>query len=242
VRSPDQLPGLDELTASDGRVFASAAARRSALVRLALVVAAGGGGLWALHSVAPALFDPTQVRTRVRAFGPLAPLAFVGLQALQVVLAPIPGQTLAVVGGYLFGPVAGSLYSVLGVTVGSWVVFVASRRLGRPFVERVLADEVLDRFDAFVHDRGVAGLFVVFLLPTFPDDAICALAGLTDLRLRTLVGLVVVGRTPTFVLAAVAGDGLGAARYDLVAGLVVLAAGATLLVYLGRERFGTAWR
>jgi uncharacterized membrane protein YdjX (TVP38/TMEM64 family) len=242
VRVPDELPGRDDLTGSGGRVFASDAARRSAVARVALVAAVALGAVWVLHSVAPALFDPTRVRRSVRAFGPLAPVAFVGLQAAQVVLAPVPGQTLAVVGGYLFGPVAGSVYSVLGVTIGSWVVFVASRRLGRPFVERVLADELLDRFDAFVQDRGVAGLFLVFLLPTFPDDAICALAGLTDLRLRTLVGLVVVGRTPTFVLAAVAGDGLGAARYDLVAGLVVLAAGATLLVYLGRERFGTAWR
>ena len=60
--------------------------------------------------------------------GPFAPLLFVALQTLQVIVAPVPGQILAGVGGYLFGPLVGTGYSMLGVVLGSIVVFVLTRR------------------------------------------------------------------------------------------------------------------
>jgi uncharacterized membrane protein YdjX (TVP38/TMEM64 family) len=50
--------------------------------------------------------------------GILAPLAFVALQIVQVILAPIPGQTLAGGGGYLFGTLWGTVYSMIGVVLG----------------------------------------------------------------------------------------------------------------------------
>lgn len=217
------------------RLFESPEARRQTLLRvgaLALVVA--GVGV-ALTRYAPFVTDPEWVRAAVDRAGPYAPLAFVALQAAQVILAPVPGQTLAVVGGYLFGPV-GALYSILGVAIGSGVVLVLSRRYGRPFVQRVVADEVLERFDTFVDDYGLLGLVVVFSLPTFPDDAVCALAGLTAIRLRTILVVLVVARTPTFVLATLVGDGLAGAQYRLVVGILVGAAVVVAGVYLCRER------
>jgi uncharacterized membrane protein YdjX (TVP38/TMEM64 family) len=217
------------------RLFESPAARRQALTRLGLLVLAVVGVGVAVTRYAPYVTDPAWVRAAVDRTGPYAPLAFVLLQATQVILAPIPGQTLAVVGGYLFGPV-GAVYSILGVALGSGVVLVLSRRYGRPFVQRVVADSVLERFDTFVDDYGLLGLVVVFSLPTFPDDAICALAGLTSIRLRTILAVLVVARTPTFVLATLVGDGLAGAQYRLVVGILVGAAVVVAGVYLCRER------
>jgi uncharacterized membrane protein YdjX (TVP38/TMEM64 family) len=217
------------------RLFESPEARRDTLVRVGLLVAAVVAVGLSIHEYAPSLTDPEWIRAAVDRTGPYAPLAFVALQATQVVLAPIPGQTLAVVGGYLFGPV-GALYSIVGVAIGSAVVLVLSRRYGRPFVQRVVTDEVLDRFDDFVDQYGLLGLVVVFSLPTFPDDAICALAGLTAIRLRTILVVLVVARTPTFVLATLVGDGLAGAQYRLVVGILVGAAVVVAGVYLCRER------
>jgi uncharacterized membrane protein YdjX (TVP38/TMEM64 family) len=217
------------------RVFDSPTARRSALVRLlglAVVIVALGV---AVARYAPFLAEPAWIRATVDRTGPYAPLVFVTLQAVQVILAPIPGQTLAVVGGYLFGPV-GAVYSITGVAIGSSVVLVLSRRYGRPFVERVVADGVVERFDGFVDDYGLLGLVVFFSLPTFPDDAICALAGLTSIRLRTILVVLVVARTPTFVLATLVGDGLAAAQYRLVAGVLVVVGLVVVGVYLLKER------
>ncbi|WP_380674297.1 TVP38/TMEM64 family protein [Salinigranum sp. GCM10025319] len=217
------------------RVFESPEARRSALFHLGVVAVAVIALGVALVEYAPFVTDPEWVRTTVDGMGPYAPLAFIALQATQVVLAPIPGQTLAVVGGYLFGPI-GAVYSVVGVAIGSSVVLVLSRRYGRPFVERVVAGDVLDRFDTFVDEYGLLGLVVVFSLPTFPDDAICAIAGLTSIRLRTILVVLVVARTPTFVLATLVGDGLAAAQYRLVVGILIGVGVSVVAVYVFRER------
>ena len=217
------------------RVFESPEARRSALLHFGVVTLAVVALGLGVARYAPFVTDPEWVRTTVDRAGPYAPLAFLALQATQVVLAPIPGQTLAVVGGYLFGPI-GAVYSVAGVAIGSSIVLVLSRRYGRPFVERVVAGDVLDRFDTFVAEYGLLGLVVVFSLPTFPDDAICAIAGLTSIRLRTILVVLVVARTPTFVLATLVGDGLAAAQYRLVVGILVGVGVVVVAVYVFRER------
>ena len=232
----------DSETGDGGRVFRSAAHRRRALLAVATLTGALVSATVALWTVAPFLFDPTWLQTRIQAAGPTAPAVFVLLQTAQVVFAPIPGQVLGGVGGYLFGSALGAAYSMLGVLLGSTIVFVASRRYGRPFAVRVLTEETVARADAFVDSYGVPGLFVAFLLPTFPDDALCLVAGLTRIRLRTFLTLLVVGRTPTFVAAAYAGTALADGRVErflvILAVLVLLSAGVYAIRSWGTDRAG----
>jgi Uncharacterized conserved protein len=168
--------------------------------------------------------------------GPLAPVAFVALQTGQVVVAPIPGQMLAGVGGYLFGTWLGTGYSMVGVVIGSTVVFLASRRFGRSYAERVVDQSALRRWDAFVDRGGVPALFVCFLLPTFPDDLLCFVAGLTDLRLRRFLILVVVGRTPTFLAVAYAGTRLSEGVLGQFALILTVLTLGSVAVYAMRDR------
>lgn len=221
------------------RIFDSKAARNAALVRLGVVALVLTAATILVAEFVPSLTDTTWVRDAVLAAGPFAPLVFVGIQTAQVILAPIPGQALAAVGGFLFGTLAGTVYSMSGVVLGSVVVFLLARRLGRPFVERAIDPDVLARFDEFSERRGVVGLFVLFLLPTFPDDALCAIAGLSPIRLRTLVALVAIGRLPTFLLAAAAGESAGAANYTTTAVLVGVGLVASVLVYVYRDELAT---
>ena len=130
----------------------------------------------------------------------------------------------------------GTVYSLVGVTLGSTVVFVLSRRWGRPYVERMLAAELVDRFDTFVADSGTAGLFLVFLIPGLPDDAVCFLAGLTRLPLRRLVVLVAVGRAPAFALVSLAGAGAATGAYEQVLLVLGVFAALSLGGYLARDR------
>lgn len=192
--------------------FASPEARRRAIYRTFAVVVVGVLVTVAVWRFAPFLADPIWLRDTVTSLGPLAPVGFVVLQAVQVVVAPIPGQVLGGVAGYLFGTWKGFLYSMVGVTAGSAVVFVLARRYGRPFVEETFDAAVVERFDAVTDDAAPVALFGLFLLPTFPDDLLCALAGVSPIRLRTLLLLVVVGRAPSFALVAFAGDSAAAAR------------------------------
>lgn len=221
------------------RIFESRAARRRAAVSGIVVVATVAVGAFLLARTVLWLSNPEAVRSQVEAFGPWAPAVFVLLQVVQVVVAPVPGQLIGVAGGYLFGPLRGTLYSMIGVTIGSYLVIRGARTFGRPAVERWVDEEVRMRFERRVRAGGVPVLFLLYLLPTLPDDAICALAGLTPIRIRTLMALVVVGRTPSFFLVAYAGSRFAEQRVieavALLAGIGVL----SLLVYLRRARIRT---
>jgi uncharacterized membrane protein YdjX (TVP38/TMEM64 family) len=225
----------DERVGVSTRVFASEGARGRALS--VLVVAVGAFLLLGVlvRRYAPWFFDPVAARAWIRTFGSLAPLAFVLLQAAQVVVAPVPGQVLGVASGYLFGALWGTVYSVAGTAVGSLVAFWLSRRFGRPFVERVLDPEALELFDDFSHEHGIGALFLVFLVPGLPDDAVCFVAGLTEFRLRTLVVVAAVGRFPGFLLANLVGAELAAAQYVEAAILVLALVVASVVGYLARD-------
>jgi len=229
-------PNSDTSGQPAGRLFRSETARRNALIRVGVLV---GGVVFITACVTvfvPNTTNAAWVRSQIETFGVFAPLVFVLLQTMQVILAPIPGQVLGGVGGYLFGTVQGTVYSLVGVVTGSAVAFVLSRRYGRPYVERVVDPEALSRWDDFVAHNGVAGLFVLFLLPTFPDDVLCFIAGVSEIRLRTLLTLVVIGRTPSFFAVAYAGDRLVTDGVRAFAVILVLLGVLSFVVYRVRGR------
>ena len=210
------------------KVFSSAENRRRGILIALLVVTAFVALYLLLQRYVPFVFQPDELRVWIGQFGILAPLVFTLLQTLQVVVAPIPGQALALVAGYLFGPIAGSVYSLAGVLLGSAIAFSLAKRYGRSFVEELLHEDLLTRFDEFVDAVGFPGLVVFVLIPGLPDDAICFLAGLTKWRLRTFMVAITVGRLPAYVLTVYAGGELASGRF--VEGMLLIGAVIALSV------------
>lgn len=176
------------------------------------------------------LIDAQSLRSYIMAFGPLAPLALIVLQAAQVIVAPVHGQVLTLVAGYLFGGWWGTLYTMLGITVGSTIAFWLSRRYGRRNVEDIVHDDALEQFDAVSEAYGAPALLLCFLVPGLPDDVNCFAGGLTDIPLWHLLAIAIVGRAPGSFLVNVVGDLL---RTDRFAAALVLAAGLVVLSVLG---------
>jgi len=204
------------------KVFSSAENRRRGIL-IALLAAGALAALYLLlQEYAPFVFQPDELRVWVARFGVLAPLVFTLLQTLQVIVAPIPGQALALVAGYLFGPVAGTVYSITGVLLGSAIAFSLAQRYGRSFVEDMLHEDLVTRFDEFVDAIGIPGLIAFVVIPGLPDDAICFLAGLTKWRLRTFLLAITVGRLPAYVLTVYAGGELASGRF--IEGMVLVGA------------------
>ncbi|AZH25502.1 TVP38/TMEM64 family protein [Haloplanus aerogenes] len=222
------------------RLFASPHARRRVAVHAFVLCLLFVGAAVLFRRHAAFLTDAEAARAYVRGFGVWAPLVLISLQALQIVLAPIPGQVLGAVGGYLFGPWLGTLYNMIGITIGSTAAFWLSRRFGRSYVERMIDDDALATFDTFVEQRGLLSLFVLFLIPGLPDDILCFLGGLTPIPIRKLVVVAIVGRTPAFFLANVFGDLLATGDIGAALGLLVLVGGLSLFGYLNRKRITRA--
>ena len=82
------------------------------------------------------LHSRQQLKGIIRSFGAYSPLAYMLLQFIQVVIAPIPGGAIEFLGGYFFGAKAGFLYSMVGLFFGSWFAFGLARIFEKVAVEK----------------------------------------------------------------------------------------------------------
>lgn len=159
-------------------------------------------GLW--QPVSRIGANPTTLRIWIEQRGPLAPLVFVGLNVIQIVVAPIPGYPVQVLGGLLFGFVPGSIYTVGGMTLGGTLAAWLGRRLGRPWLEKRMGAETLTRWSELAHINSFWTWWIILLIPF--GDIPYFIAGLSRIRLRTLALAVLTSRGPFTVLIVWTGD------------------------------------
>ena len=171
-----------------------------------------------------------------------ATLLFIGLQALQVVAAPVPGEVTGFAGGIIFGPVWGVVYSSIGLTIGSWIAFMLARLLGRPLVERMVSLETIRRYDYVMKHKGLLLAFLMFLIPGFPKDFLCYLLGLGHMRQRDFLLISATGRLLGTVLLTMGGAYFRDARYGALFTVVGVSLAIILLVMIYRDRVEQLFR
>jgi uncharacterized membrane protein YdjX (TVP38/TMEM64 family) len=180
-------------------------------------------------------FTPKRLEAFIASYGSFAGVVFVSLQALQVVVAPIPGEITGFVGGFLFGRVLGVLISTLGLTLGSLIAFSIARIFGVPLVEKIVKKKYRDKFSEFVAHRGLYLVFILFLIPGFPKDSLCYLLGLTPMGYIPFILINVFGRLPGTVILTWQGAAVQHQQYLafflLVAGSLLL----TIVLYVTRK-------
>ena len=185
--------------------------------------------------------EPERFQQWVDSQGLLAPVLFMGMVILQVVVAVIPGEPLEIAAGYAFGALEGTVICVLGTLIGGVLVFLLVRRFGAQAVE-VFFDLEKFRSLRFFQDRRrlTFWVFLVFFLPGTPKDVLCYFVGLTDMRLRTWILVSAVARIPSIITSTVGGSALGMGEYAFaaIAFLAALAiSGLGLLAYRAICRF-----
>ena len=183
------------------------------------------------------LKDAQALRAWVEGFGPYGPLAFIFLQALQVVLAPLPGEVTGFVAGYLFGAIWGFVYAMVGICLGASLSFWLARKFRNFFAPRLARSAQFRRLEHFMQRRGLVAAFFCYLFPGFPKDYLNYFLGLFPVPFKVFFVIMALGRAPaTFALTL-----QGASLYEgnwLTLGLM-LAATLVLggLFYLKREDF-----
>jgi uncharacterized membrane protein YdjX (TVP38/TMEM64 family) len=176
-----------------------------------------------------------EVKQFLARFGPYAPLVFITLQALQVVVAPIPGEATGFLGGMLFGTWLSFIYSTIGLTLGSALAFGLGRWLGLPLVRRLVSDEVYHKFDFLARTGAELVTLIFFLIPGFPKDYLCLILGVSPLPFRTFLVLTTFGRMPGTWLLSVQGAKVGSGYYVEFVVFLTVAAVAAFLAYIFRE-------
>ena len=142
-------------------------------------------------------------RSWVGQFGYWAPLVYVGIFAMQILIAPMPGQFLGVMSGYIFGIFLGSLYSIIALAIGAGLAMLIARRFGRPLLERFVEPDQLRLWERKLYMRSPVNWGVLFVFPV--PDFVFYLAGLSSIPLIRLIPSVIIGRSLGLVFAGIAG-------------------------------------
>jgi uncharacterized membrane protein YdjX (TVP38/TMEM64 family) len=172
--------------------------------------------------------DRRQLKGWIRSFGAYSPLAYILLQIIQVVIAPIPGGAIEFLGGYLFGVKVGFIFSMVGLTLGSLVAFSLARIFEKIAVEKFVSEETRKKFDYLVEHQGAILSFILFLIPGFPKDALCYILGLTPMHLGIFLIISTIGRIPGTLMACLQGGKAFEHQYKTflvllgISGLIIL--------------------
>jgi uncharacterized membrane protein YdjX (TVP38/TMEM64 family) len=176
------------------------------------------GALW------QKLSPPERVRVFFEGFGAWGPLVFFSIQAIRVVVPFVPAGPLILVGVAVFGPCWGFALSLLGAFGGSVSAFLLARRFGRPMVARLVGEKILEKHAGKMGADGWWILVALMMPLPAAGDAVCALAGLSEVSLGRFAVLNLLGRIPYIALTVLLASGLNTSSGSLQTGCGIVAA------------------
>lgn len=194
-----------------------------------LVLLVIGGLLLGWYLFATYDLRPEAIRNYLLSFGPWAPVVYIiGYMIRPLVF--FPASILSIAGGLVFGPLFGTIYTVIGASLGALLSFGIARILGRDFVKPLLKGQ-LQRCDAFAERNSFSAVLFMRLLPIFPFDMVNYGAGLCGVNPAGYTMATVIGIIPGTFAYVYLGSSLMEPRYIVVAVIlfIVLVRGPVLV-------------
>jgi uncharacterized membrane protein YdjX (TVP38/TMEM64 family) len=138
----------------------------------------------------------------------LSALGYIAVYVIVVALSLPSAVLLTLSGGFLFGSVAGTLFTLIGATIGATLLFVFARTL--------MGDNAMSRFGntgaklaCAIKANAWCYLFVLRLLPLFPFFLVNVIPAFAGVRLSTFVVTTFFGIIPATIIFSLSGAGLG---------------------------------
>lgn len=175
--------------------------------------------------------DPYALKELILSFGHYSIIVFVLIQILQVIVFFIPGEVVQIVGGYVFGPILGSILSSIGIITGSFIGYYIAKILGRNRINNLIEKRNLTRIKKIL-DAGSNRLviLIIYFIPGIPKDLLVYVAGISKVTIRDFIVYSSIGRVPWIIISAFFGHGVHNQNYLSV---IIIAVVASLLFLIG---------
>ncbi|MDK1029459.1 MAG: TVP38/TMEM64 family protein [Anaerolineae bacterium] len=148
--------------------------------------------------------DQEAVSTYLEGYGKFGPVILFILLIAQVFVAIIPGHVLMVTAGYVYGTL-GLFVTITSTILGSQIAFLVARHFGRSLIFRIAPPKIINRWDGAARNQGILFYFFSFVLPIFPSDLMCYVAGLSTISPRRFFVANLLGRIFTAVFVTLIG-------------------------------------
>jgi uncharacterized membrane protein YdjX (TVP38/TMEM64 family) len=140
---------------------------------------------------------PEKFREYIDGLGSVGALFYILIQVAHVIIVVIPGEIVQIAAGYAFGTFLGTLYSLAGIIIGTVIVFFGTRLAGSAIVRAFIPPMTLKKFDFLINSpKSEIAMFVLFLIPGIPKDALVYISGLTPVNPWKFLLICVVARFP----------------------------------------------
>lgn len=135
-----------------------------------------------------------ELQTLILSSGVSSYVVFFLLQFLQVTILPLPSSVTTVVGVILFGPYVAFAISLFAIMLGSVFAYLLGKFVGiKLLIWAVGSEQTLAVQQLF--QKGKVMFFVMMLFPFFPDDLLCAFAGVCKMSFRYFLVTNIITRT-----------------------------------------------
>lgn len=155
-------------------------------------------------------FTPTNIKNFILQFGIWAPIIFIAIYSLRGAILVIPVGVMSLAGGLAFGKWLGTIYILIGATLGASLSFMIARYFGRQFIESFgwLHKGKIKSFDEGTQKHGFRMMLFIRLIPLFQYDAVNFGAGLSKMKFRDYVLATFIGMIPGGFINATLGSSL----------------------------------
>ena len=180
--------------------------------------------------------DKKFLKETVRSWGWMAPLVFIAIQAVQVIISPIPGEITGPVGGALFGTWLGLFYSTIGLTIGTLFCFWVGRKWGEPLVRPWLSEHHWNQMNFVLEAEGAIICFILYLVPGFPKDIVSYLFGISPMPFWLFAVVSTVARIPGTWVSSYFGAHVAEQQYIYAIAFMAIVIALCLPLYYYRDR------
>lgn len=148
--------------------------------------------------------DQERIRQWVQRFGILGPIVLVLVMAVQIFLLFVPNLLLFVIAIMCYGPIWGTLISLIGVTASSSLGYYIGYKVGPKAIDRFVSQKTQDKLAFYVRRYGVKAIFI-FRVSSLSTDALGFIAGILEMNYRRFMLATLAGITPVLTLLAIYG-------------------------------------
>jgi uncharacterized membrane protein YdjX (TVP38/TMEM64 family) len=178
------------------------------VILVVLIIAVWASGLTDRLSWSGLAASQSILKSWVVAHPWLAPCLFLLIYSASVTLSLPQAGLLTLIGGLLFGTLAGGAMAVIGATIGAVLLFLIARSaFAEPLARR--GGAALTKLREELRRDGFSYLLAVRLIPVVPFWLVNLAAALCGMSLRQFTAATLIGILPaTFVIASI-GAGIG---------------------------------
>lgn len=146
--------------------------------------------------------DQNKMDTFLSQSGIMAPLLFILIQAVQVVVPILPGAVGCLFGVIFFGTIKGFVFNYIGICIGSILAFLLARNFGQEFVRKMTSKKFFEKYNKYLmKENQFEKIFALLIfLPVAPDDFLCYLAGISRMSLKKFTTIILLGKPAAIML------------------------------------------